>query len=123
MAVRDKTETEDTRAGTNSGGLSPYLYPISVWALAFGCAVGWGAFVMPGTSFLPAAGPAGTAIAMLLSTAIMLVIAANYHYMMIRCPDSGGALITPFSASGLLPLSMSPLSGRTRPRWYSWAAT
>ena len=31
-------------------------------ALSFGCAVGWGAFVMPGTAFLPVAGPLGTLI-------------------------------------------------------------
>lgn len=33
-----------------------YLKPIDVWAIAFGCIVGWGAFVMPGTTFLPMAG-------------------------------------------------------------------
>ena len=33
-------------------------------AMAFGTMVGWGAFVMPGTTFLPVAGPAGTVIAM-----------------------------------------------------------
>ena len=33
--------------------LGPYLAPIAVLALSFGYAVGWGAFVMPGTMFLP----------------------------------------------------------------------
>ena len=43
--------------------LKPYLSPLNVWALSFGCAVGWGAFVMPGTTFLPIAGPLGTVLA------------------------------------------------------------
>ena len=39
-----------------------YLSALGAWALAFGCSVGWGAFVMPGTTFLPIAGPVGTVI-------------------------------------------------------------
>ena len=42
------------------GGLKPYLTTWGAIALSFGCAVGWGAFVMPGTAFLPVAGPLGT---------------------------------------------------------------
>ena len=41
---------------------SPYLSALGAWALAFGCSVGWGAFVMPGTTFLPIAGPLGAAL-------------------------------------------------------------
>jgi len=44
--------------------LQKKLSPINVWALALGCIIGWGAFVMPGNTFLPKAGPLGTAIAM-----------------------------------------------------------
>ena len=76
---------EDTRT------LSKHLTPLNVWALAFGCSLGWGAFVMPKTTFLPIAGPFGTTIAIFISAAIMLVIAANYHYMINKFPDSGGA--------------------------------
>lgn len=39
----------------DGASLSKYISPFGVWALAFGCAVGWGAFVMPGTTFLPIA--------------------------------------------------------------------
>ena len=63
----------------------------SIWALAFGCCIGWGCFVMPGTTFLPAAGPGGTAIAMAIGAAVMILIAANYHYMINRYPDNGGS--------------------------------
>ena len=67
-----------------------YLSQTDVWAIAFGCIVGWGAFVMPGTTFLPIAGPAGTVISMLISMAIMLVIGFNYAFLMIRKPGTGG---------------------------------
>jgi len=75
----------------NQNGLRQYLSPLGAWALAFGCAVGWGAFVMPGTLFLPVAGPMGTVLAMSVGALIMLVIGANYYYMLQRHPDAGGA--------------------------------
>ena len=67
-----------------------YLSMVDVWALSLGCIIGWGAFVMPGTTFLPVAGPAGTVIALSLSAVIMLIIAANYAYLMRRQPGIGG---------------------------------
>ncbi|MBO7683880.1 MAG: amino acid permease [Kiritimatiellae bacterium] len=72
--------------------LGAYLAPLAVVALSFGYAVGWGSFVMPGTTFLPGAGPAGTAIGILLGAAAMSVFAFNYHRMLQRCPGPGGAL-------------------------------
>ena len=68
-----------------------YLSTWGAWALAFGCAVGWGAFVMPGTTFLPIAGPLGTAIGIGFGGLAMLLLATNYHFLMQRFPDSGGA--------------------------------
>ena len=70
--------------------LKQFLSPLNVWALAFGCAVGWGAFVMPGTTFLPNAGPLGTVLGILIGAAVMLLLGVNYHYMMNRWPDAGG---------------------------------
>ena len=58
--------------------LDRYLSPLDVWAMAFGVMVGGGTFVMPGTTFLPVAGPAGTIIALLIGMLIMLVIAKNF---------------------------------------------
>ncbi len=72
--------------------LTPYLSPLSVWALSFGCAVGWGSFVMPGTTFLPQAGPIGTALGLLIGAAVIWIIGVNYHYLMNRYPDAGGTL-------------------------------
>ena len=66
------------------------LSPLAIWALSFGCSVGWGAFVMPGTTFLPIAGPAGTAIGIVLGALVMLIIGVNYCYLMNRYPDAGG---------------------------------
>ncbi len=71
-------------------GLSRYLSPLGAWALAFGCSVGWGAFVMPGTTFLPVAGPMGTVLGIAIGAVIMLVIGMNFHFLMNRYPDAGG---------------------------------
>ena len=74
----------------NQSKLNKYLSPLNAWALAFGCSVGWGAFVMPGTTFLPLAGPLGTALGMFLGALLMIIIGMNYHFMMNRYQNSGG---------------------------------
>ena len=70
--------------------LARYLSRLDVWALSLSCIIGWGAFVMPGTTFLPIAGPAGTTIAMVISALIMGVIGVNYFYLMVKNPGVGG---------------------------------
>ncbi len=72
------------------GGLARYLSQLDVWAFAFGTIVGWGAFVMPGTTFIPLAGPAGAVLALALGAALMLVVAANYSYLMRMRNGLGG---------------------------------
>ena len=71
-------------------GLTKFLTPLQVWALSFCCCIGWGSFIMPGTTFLPFAGPVGTIIAMTAGAIVMIIIAANYHYMINKFPDEGG---------------------------------
>ena len=66
------------------------LTETNVWALAFGCIVGWGAFVMPGNTFLVKAGPLGTCIALIVAASIMILIAFNYSYMINKYPEAGG---------------------------------
>ena len=75
---------------TGRKGLDRYLSPLDVWAMSLGVMVGWGAFVMPGTSFLPVAGPLGTAIAMIIGTVVVLIIAKNISFLMNRNPQTGG---------------------------------
>ncbi|MBQ3694558.1 MAG: APC family permease [Synergistaceae bacterium] len=69
------------------------LTPLNVWSLAFGCVIGWSAFVMPGVLFLRNAGPLGTLIAMELATMVMLIISYNYSYMIHKFPLTGGEFI------------------------------
>lgn len=66
------------------------LNPLNVWSLALGSIIGWGAFVMPGTTFLPKAGTLGTAIGMAIAAAVMITIALNYGYMVQKYPVAGG---------------------------------
>ena len=61
-----------------------------VWAIAFGCVIGWGSFINPGKKFLPSSGVAGTAIAMFLGALVMIVIAFSYAYMVPKYPKAGG---------------------------------
>lgn len=70
--------------------LQRQLSPTHVWALAFGCIVGWGSFVNPGKKFLPNSGVAGTAIAMALGALVMIIIACSYAYMIPKYPRAGG---------------------------------
>ena len=63
---------------------------INAWAMAFGCMVGWGAFVMPSSTFLPVAGPLGSVVGMIIGTVIMLIIGANFVYLIKRSQRTGG---------------------------------
>ncbi len=69
---------------------SNLLSPIHVWALSLGCAVGWGAFMVPANLFIPTAGPLGTVLAMAISTMLLLIIAANFCKLAEKYHDDGG---------------------------------
>ena len=68
-----------------------YLSPLAVIALSLGYAVGWGAFVLPGTIFLPSAGPLGTVIGFAIGTLAVAVLIYNYHRATVGLPGTGGA--------------------------------
>ena len=68
-----------------------HLSMLGAWALAFGCAVGSDAFVMPWNDFLPKAGPLGTVIGIFIGGLVMAVVAWNFHYMINRQPGPGGS--------------------------------
>ena len=61
------------------------------WALSFGCIIGCGSFVIPGSSFLPYAGPLGTAIAIAIGMVAVGLLAVGYRYLMGKFPVAGGA--------------------------------
>ena len=84
-------------------GLKRQLSPVHVWALAFGCVVGWGSFINPGKKFLPNSGVAGTAIAMVLGALVMIVIAFSYAYMVPKYPKAGGEFTFTKACFGRLP--------------------
>ena len=73
--------------------LNRHLSPLYVWSLAFGCIIGWGAFMMPGTTFLPTAGTLGTTLAMVIGALVMVVISLSYSYMVSRHPKAGGEFV------------------------------
>ncbi len=76
--------------GNENKTLQRQLSPMHVWAIAFGCIIGWGSFVNPGKKFLPNSGVAGTAIAMILGALVMIIIACSYAYMVPKYPKAGG---------------------------------
>lgn len=75
---------------TSEPGLQKSLNPMNVWAIAFGCIIGWGSFINPGKKFLPNSGVYGTAIAMVLGALVMVIIAYSYAYMVPKHPKAGG---------------------------------
>ena len=84
--MKSKHETNTASATALKRALSP----MHVWAIAFGCVIGWGSFINPGKKFLPTSGVAGTAIAMVLGALVMIIIAFSYAYMVPKYPKAGG---------------------------------
>ena len=84
-------EKTDVNVGEKKGfGNIAYLSPLAVIALSFGYAVGWGAFVLPGTMFLPNAGPAGTIVGFLIGTVAIIVLAYDFVLMDVMMPVMDG---------------------------------
>ena len=82
--------TDEEKSARVWRALEKKLSKLNVWALAFGCIIGWGSFVNPGKKFLPNSGVAGTAIARVLGAAVMVIIAFSYAYMIPKYPRAGG---------------------------------
>ena len=76
------------------------MSPIDVWGLALGAIIGWGCFVLPGSAFLPKAGPLGTALGMLIGALLIIVIALSYGYLIRTFPVSGGSFVYAKEAIG-----------------------
>ena len=63
---------------------------LSAWAYGFGCAVGWGSFMMPGNLFLPEAGPLGSLIGVIIAALAISLVAKGTSYMAGRFPKEAG---------------------------------
>ena len=64
------------------------------FALSIGTAIGWGSFVVTGSSFLSKAGPMGSVIGLIIGLLIMMVVAVNYSYMINKYPDDNGGIFS-----------------------------
>lgn len=84
----------------NNGKFKKAMRPIDVWGLALGAIIGWGCFVLPGSAFLPKAGPLGTAIGMMIGALLIIVIALSYGYLIRKFPVSGGEFVYTKKAIG-----------------------
>jgi len=73
------------------GKLTPYLSPIGAWAFSLGTTIGWGSLVVTSNTYLLQAGPWGSALGLVLGAIVMIIMAKNYHYLINRYPDCGGA--------------------------------
>ncbi|MFV0314885.1 MAG: amino acid permease, partial [Anaerotignum sp.] len=83
-----------------TGAFKKDLRKIDIWSLALGAIIGWGCFVMPGTSFLPKAGPLGSILGLMLGAIIMCIICVSYGYMIRKFPLSGGEFVYADTAFG-----------------------
>ena len=80
--------------------LKKVMRPVDVWGLALGAIIGWGCFVLPGSAFLPKAGPLGAAAGMFIGALLIIVIALSYGYLIRKFPLSGGEFIYTKEAIG-----------------------
>ena len=71
--------------------LSRNLSPLAAWAFSIGTSIGWGSLVVTSSTYLAQAGPWGSAIGTVAGGLIMLIISANYAYLMNMRPNAGGA--------------------------------
>lgn len=64
--------------------------PMQIWALALGCIIGWGAFILPGIRFLPSSGPVAAAIGFFIGGTLLVFVALSYGKMIEHYPVAGG---------------------------------
>ncbi len=81
--------------------LEKSLKPHWVWAIAFGSAIGWGAFVLP-TDWIDQAGPIGVIIGILLGAALMMIIGVSYGFLIEKFPVTGGEFAYAYIGFGRL---------------------
>lgn len=90
-------------SGSPVGGerqeLDRALGPLQVWALALGCVIGFGCFVLPG-DFLRQAGPLGASLGVAIGGLAMVVITRSYGLMVRTFPVAGGEFAYAYGSAG-----------------------
>lgn len=81
------------------GSFKKELRKIDIWSLSLGAVIGWGCFVMPGTNFLPKAGPSAI-LGLLIAGIVMAIISVSYGYCIRKYPLSGGEFVFSDAAFG-----------------------
>lgn len=64
-----------------------------IWCLALGAMIGFGCFVLPGNSFLPKAGPLGTALGLIIGAGMVMIVSVSFSYLIQQMPKSGGSFL------------------------------
>ncbi len=84
---------------TGRAVLQRRLSPWHSGALALGCVIGWGCFVLPG-DFLVRAGPIGATIGIVGGGLLMVLISCSYGVMVPRFPSAGGEFVYAYATKG-----------------------
>ena len=84
---------------TGRAVLQRSLSPWHGGALALGCMIGWGCFVLPG-DFLVRAGPVGATIGIVVGGLLMVLISCSYGVMVPRFPSAGGEFVYAYATKG-----------------------
>lgn len=66
---------------------------VAIFFLCLGCIIGWGAFVLPHTIFLPNAGLLNSIIGLCLGAILIGIIAKDYMFLLVRFPQVGGEFL------------------------------
>ena len=93
--MKPSTEHNHSRAA-----LKKSLSPLQVWALALGCILGWGCFVLPGVRFLPQAGPLAACIGFAIGGLLLSFVALSYGKMIESYPVAGGEFAYAYAGFG-----------------------
>lgn len=80
--------------------LTKSLSPLHVCALALGCIIGWGCFILPGIRFLPESGPLAACIGFAVGAALLIFVALSYGKMVENYPVAGGAFVYAYAGFG-----------------------
>lgn len=61
-------------------------------ALSIGTAIGWGTFIVPGSTFLNDSGIVGSIIGLVVGFIVMLIFAHCYSFMINKNPNTNGGI-------------------------------